>query len=93
MSTTSLKLSPELKARATEAARARGISTHAFLLDAVERETAREELRQSVVRESLDARRAYRRDGEYLDWSEVRDNLRARVRGEQSNEPSLRRKP
>jgi predicted transcriptional regulator len=36
MSTTSLKLSEELKNRATSAARELGISTHAFMLSAID---------------------------------------------------------
>jgi predicted transcriptional regulator len=48
MSTTSLKLPDELKQRAVSAAHLQGVSTHAFMVNAIEQAAAMAECRGSI---------------------------------------------
>jgi predicted transcriptional regulator len=61
--TATIKLSRQLKARIARLAKTTGKTPHAFMLDALERQTAREEQLQSFVQEALDSDRAIE-DGE-----------------------------
>lgn len=53
--TTTLKLPEKLKARITRLAKASGRSAHSLMIDALEREVAREERMREFVREALTA--------------------------------------
>jgi predicted transcriptional regulator len=61
--TTSLKLSPELKSRVQRLAEMRRRSTHWLLCDAVEQFVEREEKREQFRQDALTAWRAYEADG------------------------------
>ena len=56
MSTTSLKLSEELKQRAARAAEELGISPHAFMVDAIRNAADRVEQRSAFVAQARAAR-------------------------------------
>lgn len=90
MSTTSLKLPNELKTRAAAAAKARGISTHAFMLNAVEQATSAAERREKFIQSGLDALEHYERTGEYYDWHDSKDYFLAKVEGKNPTRPKLR---
>ena len=62
--TTSIKLPPRLKARVAALARKSGRSTHAVIIEAVERHAAHEEKIQSFVKEALAADADIERTGE-----------------------------
>lgn len=53
MTTTTLKLPPELKKRVARVAKAKGSSAHAVMVQAIEREISREERMREFVREAL----------------------------------------
>lgn len=55
MTTTSVKLPPELKARVAAVARKTGRSPHSVIVEAVERHTADEERMQSFIQDALQA--------------------------------------
>lgn len=55
MTTTSVKLPPELKARVAAVARKTGRSPHSVIVEAVERHTAYEERMQAFVQDALKA--------------------------------------
>lgn len=55
MTTTSVKLPPELKARVAAVARKTGRSPHSVIVEAVERHTAYEERMQRFIQDALQA--------------------------------------
>ena len=79
MTTTSLKLTDELKQKAASAAQQLGISTHAFMVDAIRTAADAAEQRAQFVREALDARAELMQTGLAYEANEVRDYLRTRL--------------
>lgn len=81
MSTTTLRLSDELKARIADVARRAGVTPHHFMLEAVT-----EKADQAERRADFDAIAEQRyahilETGQTLAWDDVRDYLRAKVAG------------
>ncbi|MCC7546296.1 MAG: CopG family transcriptional regulator [Burkholderiales bacterium] len=60
---TSLKLPDDLKTRVEAAAEAAGKTPHAFMVDAIERETSRAELYETFIREAIEADEEAERTG------------------------------
>ena len=87
MSTTSLKLPDDLKQRAASAAQELGISTHAFMVDAIRRAADSVEQRAEFVAQAQAARAAMLQDGAGYEASEVRDYLRQRIADKQISRP------
>jgi predicted transcriptional regulator len=92
MTTTTLKLAPELKRRISRLARESGKTAHAFMVQALEREATREERMRQFVREAMVSDAAadagapvYRADDVYA-WME------RRARGEKPPLPKPWRK-
>jgi predicted transcriptional regulator len=80
MSTTTIRLPDELKARIAEAAGRAGTSPHSFILEAIAEKTEAAE-RQADFHD--EAERRYARiveTGETLDWDEYRASLLARAK-------------
>ncbi|MCF8173874.1 MAG: ribbon-helix-helix domain-containing protein [Burkholderiaceae bacterium] len=90
MSTTSLKLSDELKQRATAAAEKKGVSPHAFMVHAIEQAATAAEQRASFVSEAQAAREHMLTTGKGYDASEVHSYLKARISGKKSVKPKAR---
>ena len=90
MSTTSLKLSDELKQRAVAAAEKKGVSPHAFMVDAIDQAATAAERRASFVSEAQAAREQMLKTGKGYDASEVHAYLKARIAGNQSAKPKAR---
>lgn len=90
MSTTSLKLSDELKQRAAAAAEKKGVSPHAFMVNAIEQAATAAERRASFVNEAQVAREEMLRTGKGYDASEVHAHLKARIFGNKSAKPKAR---
>jgi predicted transcriptional regulator len=87
MSTTSLKLSDELKQRAVAAAAAQGMSPHAFMVQAIEQAATGAEQRARFVSDALSAREQTVRAGKGYDADEVHAYLKARAAGKKSTAP------
>ena len=87
MSTTSLKLSDELKQRATAAAQKQGISPHAFMVHAIEQAAMSAERRASFVGEAQLARDETLATGKGYDADEVHAYLKARIAGRKATQP------
>ncbi len=92
MTTTTLKLAPELKRRISRLARESGRTSHAFMVQALEREATREERMRQFVREAMASDTAaeagtpvYRADDVYA-W------MKRRARGEKPPRPKPWRK-
>jgi len=90
MSTTSLKLPDDLKSRASAAAQQLGISTHAFMLSAIEQAATATELRTRFLEDSRAARNVTIKTGKGLDADEVHAYLKARASGKKTDKPKAR---
>lgn len=89
MSTTTLRLSDDLKARIAEAAKRAGISPHHFMLEAVAEKTEQAEKRAHFEAVAEQRYAKILESGETLDWHEVRDYLKARVAGHSIARPAI----
>ena len=90
MSTTSLKLSDELKQRAVAAAEKKGVSPHAFMVDAIEQAASAAEQRAGFVNDALAAREQALETGKGYDARQVHAYLRERIAGKKSPKPKAR---
>lgn len=87
MSTTSLKLSDELKRRAVGAAQQLGVSPHAFMLSAIEQATGAAEQRALFLKEAHAARDTLMETGKGFAADEVHAYLKSRISGVKLPEP------
>lgn len=88
MSTTTLRLPPELRDRVSRLAQQSGTTAHSFMLDAIAERVATEELRHAFLNEGNARFARMLEHDEALQWHEMRDYLRERAAG---NEPALPR--
>lgn len=91
MPATTLKLSDELKARVTTLARDAGRSPHAFMIDAIERQTLLAERRKAFVASALASREETLRTGSAYDAKDVHAYFAARAEGKPARRPRLKR--
>ncbi len=91
MPAVTLKLPQELKARINELAAASGKSPHAFMIDALASQIAREEQRGAFVAAALQARQEVARYGQVMEASEVHQWLLARAAGAKAARPRARK--
>jgi len=90
MATTSLKLPEDLKERAASAAQELGVSTHAFMVEAIRQATEQTEIRAQFVEEAIAARAALLESGKGYDANEVRAYLRKRLQDKNANRPTAK---
>lgn len=90
MTTTSLKLSDELKQRAVAAAEKKGVSPHAFMIQAIEQAATAAERRASFVSEAQAAREQMLRTGQGYAANEVHGYLKARIAGKKPAQPKAK---
>lgn len=87
MSTTSLKLPDDLKVRAAAAAKARGVTTHAFMVDAIREVATATEQRARFVADAGAARSRMLKSGKGYAADEVHAYLRAKTAGRAARRP------
>ena len=87
---TTLKLPPELKQRIARVVEGTGQTPHAFMVDAIRRQTENAEKRREFVATARAAREEFERAGVAYDWTEVRDYYRAKLQGRRAPKPRLR---
>lgn len=90
MATTSLKLPDELKARAALAAKTRGVSAHAFMLDAIRELTTATEQRARFVADAQAARQQALTSGMGYAADDVHRYLRDKVAGRPAQTPKAK---
>ena len=91
MSTTTIRLEDELKARVAAAAARAGKTSHSFILDAIAQTVEHSELDDDFHR-LADARWAKAlATGKTVPWDEARAYLEARSRGERPRKPVARK--
>lgn len=91
MSTTTIRLPADLKARVAAAAKRAGTSTHGFILEAIAEKTAQEGRRADfdAVAEKRYARIAS--SGMSVSWQEMRGYLEDRLVGKKVKRPAPRK--
>jgi predicted transcriptional regulator len=87
MPATTIKLPDELKRRIAAAIEGTGTSAHAFMLEAIEQQTALAEKRKAFVAAALAARRRALKSGKGYVASEVHDYLEARLTAKDTPRP------
>ncbi|HEY0587686.1 MAG TPA: CopG family transcriptional regulator [Pseudoduganella sp.] len=90
MSTTSLKLPEDLKERAASAAQDLGVSTHAFMVEAIRQATEQTEIRAKFVEAALTARAEMLESGTGYEAHEVRAYLRQRLQDKHTPRPAAK---
>ena len=90
MTTTSIKLPEELKARAAAMAQERGVTPHAFRVQAIAAATAVAEQRAAFVAEALAAQAQMVATGKGFDADDVHAWLRARAASQPARKPRLK---
>jgi predicted transcriptional regulator len=90
MSTTSLKLSDDLRRRVAAAADGQGLSAHGFMVQAIETALRCAEERARFVAHAAAAREAARASGQGLEAEEVHAYLRARLAGKKPAAPKAK---
>jgi predicted transcriptional regulator len=91
MSTTTIRLPEDLKARVTDAAKRTGTTSHNFILEAIAEKTDLTE-RRDAFHSLADARYAqFIADGKTIPWNEMRSYLEARLAGKSMPRPVARK--
>jgi predicted transcriptional regulator len=85
--TTTLKLPHALRVRVTRVAKKTGRTPHRLMLEAIERETAREERLEAFVKEALAADRAIEETGEVYAARDVHAWLLRLASGRKASRP------
>jgi Mg-chelatase subunit ChlI len=88
---TTLKLPPQLKDRVASVIEGTGKSAHAFMVQAIEEQTALAEKRKAFVATAVSARRDFRRTRKGYALEDVRRYFAARVAGKRARKPRLKR--
>ena len=81
MSTTTIRIPEELKARLSRIAELEGTSTHGLIIEAIAEKAGALEQRQSFYAEAKDRYSHFLTTGESIPCSEMRAYLRARAAG------------
>jgi predicted transcriptional regulator len=84
VSTTSLKLTDEIKLQAANAAKDLGMTTHAFMVEAIKQASINAELRRSFIEDANNARKEVLQEGKVHDADKVFKHLKARIAGKKS---------
>ena len=91
MTTTTIRLPPDLKARVAAAAKKSGQSAHSFIVEAIA-EKAEAAERHNEFHEIADRRlEAIAAQGKTIPWSEMRSYLEQRVAGKKPRRPASRK--
>jgi predicted DNA-binding protein len=88
--TTSLKLSEELKQRTVMAAKNQGLSTHAFMLKAIDQAAKNVELRTRFFADARTARKELLENDRGYDVDDVHEYLREKIADEHTGKPEAR---
>jgi predicted transcriptional regulator len=90
MSTTSLKLPDDLKQRVVSVAQIQGVSTHAFMINAIEQAAAAAECRANFIADAQAARQQMLDSGKGYDADDVHAYIQARIAGKKVAKPKAR---
>lgn len=91
MSTTTIRLPKDLKARVAAAAERAGTTAHGFMLDAIAEKTDRAERRADFHDDAAKRYAALAASGKALSWEKMRAYLEGRVAGTTAARPRPRK--
>jgi len=91
MSTTTIRLPEDLKARVAAAARRSNTTAHAFILEAIAERAAQEDLRAAFDAVAEDRHAGIVASGKTIPWQEMRGYLEARLFGKAAKRPIARK--
>jgi len=91
MSTTTIRLPENLKARVAAAAKRAGTTTHGFILDAIAEKTEQEDMRAAFDAEAEDRYARIVATGKTIPWQEMRGYLEERLAGKEVKRPVARK--
>jgi predicted transcriptional regulator len=91
MSTTTIRLPENLKARVAAAAKRSGTTTHGFILEAIAEKAAQDELRAAFDAEAEERYARIVAKGETIPWQEMRGYLEERLAGKEVKRPVARK--
>jgi predicted transcriptional regulator len=91
MTTTTIRLSEELKARVAEAAKRAGTTTHGFILEAIADKTALYEKRADFVQQAEARYENIIATGETIAWDEMKNYLKANIANADAPLPKSRK--
>jgi len=93
MSTTTIRIDEDLKARVAAVAERAGKTTHGFILDAIAQATEEAERNDEFHRVADDRWSKYLATGETVPWKEARAYLQARASEKKLKRPRARKAP
>ena len=91
MTTTTIRLPEELKARVAEAAREAGTTAHNFILEAIAEKADLVERRTSFEAVAEQRYAQIVETGETISWDDMRGYLQARITGKSTRRPKTRK--
>jgi hypothetical protein len=91
MSTTTLRLSPDLRDRVSKLAEESGTTAHSFMLDAIAERVANEELRREFLNDGNARLADLLSSGSGIEWADMREHLRERAAGLATASPKVKR--
>lgn len=91
MSTTTIRLPDELKARVARAAERAGTTSHSFILEAIAEKTEAADLRSEFYAEADRRYAEILRTGKTVPWEEMREYILLRAAGKPAKRPVARK--
>jgi predicted transcriptional regulator len=91
MSTTTIRLSKELKDRVARAAERAGTTSHGFILEAIAEKAELEERKATFIETAEERYAGIVTSGKTIAWSEMRQYLERRISGSPARRPKPRR--
>lgn len=91
MSTTTIRLPDELKARVAEAAKRAGTTSHNFILEAIAEKAEQAEARAGLDAEAQERYARIVESGQTIPWDEMRRYLEGRAAGKSVQRPAARK--
>lgn len=84
VSTTSLKLTEEIKLQATNAAKELGMTPHAFMVEAIKQASINAEIRRNFIQQASIAREGVIKNGKVYESDKVFDAMKTRIAGKKT---------
>jgi predicted transcriptional regulator len=79
VSTTSLKLTEEIKLQAANAAKELGMTPHAFMVEAIKQASINAEIRRNFIQQASTAREGVMKNGKVYESDQVFEAMKARI--------------
>ncbi|MCF8178479.1 MAG: hypothetical protein K9J74_08220 [Sulfuritalea sp.] len=91
MSTTTIRLPEDLKARVAKAAKRAGTTAHGYILEAIAEKAAQDELRADFDAVAEERYAGIVASGKTIPWQEMRGYLEDRLAGKATRRPTARK--